>query len=129
MIESTYTGDDEYSINCTGDVVTGDSVRFERSVFTGTYRNAHFAGFERITGVIIRDSYGKDKQQHTFTLELPDGHLMRIKGRNLYKETCWRTPWEDESSRGVVLDEKHRRGDVAREIRNERNLNYECGSR
>lgn len=62
---SIYSGDAEFTINCTGDAVVGDEVRFERATFSGSFRNAKFAGFEMITGKIIRDSYGRDKQQHT----------------------------------------------------------------
>lgn len=111
---STYAGDDIYSICCTGDAVVGDEVSFERATFTGSFRNAKFAGFECITGKIIRDSYGRDKQQHTFTLEFADGSTLRIKGRNLYAEGVWRKPWADESTRGAVADEKHARGAIAR---------------
>lgn len=93
---SEYNGDNEYSVSCTGDAVTGDEVRFERATFSGSFRNAKFAGFEQITGKIVKDSYGKDKQQHTFTLELADGSKLMIKGRNLYANGTWRKPWENE---------------------------------
>jgi len=118
--DSTYTGDDDYSINCTGDAVTGDEVRFERAVFSGSFRNPKFAGFELITGTIIRDSYGRDKQQHTFTLMLDDGTKLRIKGRNLYRNGVWRKPWADESQREATADEKHARGAQARAEREAR---------
>jgi len=117
---SEYTGDSEYSISCTGDAVTGDEVRFERATFSGSFRNAKFAGFERITGKIIRDSYGDKKQQHTFTLLLLDGSKLRIKGRNLYANGTYRKQWVDESARESARDEKHDRGDSARAQRRER---------
>lgn len=118
--ESEYRGDAEYSIGCTGDAVMGDEVRFERAKFTGSFRNAKFAGFERITGKIVRDSYGEEKQQHTFTLELADGSKLKIKGRNLYANGTFRKPWTDESQRQTVREEKHQRGDFARAQRRER---------
>ena len=124
---STYAGDVEFTINCTGDAVVGDEVRFDRAPFTGSYRNAKFAGFERITGKIIRDSYGRDKQQHTFTLELAEGGELRIKGRNLYANGLYRKAWPDETRRHEVTDEKHARGDRARrarEIRKSEQLAY-----
>ncbi len=68
-------------------------------------------------GKIIKDSYGKDKQQHTFTLELDDGKMMRIKGRNLYSQGTFRKKWQDESLRHKILDEKHQRGNLARSSR------------
>lgn len=61
-------------------MLVGDSVRFERAVFTGSYRKPVFAGFELMTGKIVFDSYGSEKQQHTFTLRLDDGKKMLIKG-------------------------------------------------
>ncbi len=114
---SEFGGDEEYSVWCTGDAVVGDEVRFERAKFAGSFRNAKFAGFERLTGKIISDSYGRDKQQHTFTLALVDGTEVRIKGRNLYANGLYRKPWADEAARGEVQIEKHARGDVARAAR------------
>lgn len=117
---SEYRGDAEYYIDCTGDAVVGDDVRFERATFSGSFRSAKFAGFERITGKIIRDSYGGDKQQHTFTLGLEGGGELRIKGRNLYSNTLYRKPWVNESERLAALAEKHHRGSAARTARNAR---------
>lgn len=132
---STYAGDANFTINCTGDVVVSDQVRFERATFSGSFRNAKFSGFEMITGKIVRDSYGRDKQQHTFTLELDEGGELRIKGRNLYATGVYRKPWVDESLRHAAADEKHARGDQARAARERRkaeamldNFNY-VGSR
>jgi len=124
---STFSGDAEFTINCTGDAVVGDEVRFERATFSGSFRNAKFSGFEMITGKIVRDSYGRDKQQHTFTLELSEGGELRIKGRNLYANGLYRKVWADESSRHAVADEKHARGDrarAAREIRKSEQFAY-----
>lgn len=117
---STFNGDEVYSIRCTGDACAGDYVAFERAMFVGSFRNAKFTGFERIEGEIIRDSYGRDKQQHTFTLRLADGSVTRVKGRVMYREGTYRRPWADESLRRAALDEKHGRGDSARAIRAKR---------
>lgn len=119
---SGYRGDAEYSICCTGDAVTGDEVRFDRAEFGGTLRKPTFLGFQRITGRIVADSYGADKQQHTFTLLLADGAKTMIKGRNLYKQGVWRKPWADENDRRTVAAEKHGRGDIARASRDARRL-------
>ena len=62
---SEYKGDTKYSVNCTGDVVKGDEVSFERATFSGSFRNAKFAGFELIQGKIINDSYGPSYVQVT----------------------------------------------------------------
>ena len=120
---STYRGDADYCIKCTGDCVVGDEVSFERATFSGNFRAAKFAGFERITGTIIADSYGREKQQHTFTLLVgsagtPEGisapYQMMIKGRNLYGSGTYRRPWADEYLRQSAADEKHLRGSIAR---------------
>ena len=108
---------ESYSIDCTGDVVVGDEITFERATFTGSWRRPKFAGNETITGKIIRDSYGAAKQQHTFTLELADGSTMTIKGRNIYRNGVKRKPWADESARHDATAEKHQRGDAARRQR------------
>lgn len=115
--ESEYQGDDTYSVRATGDVVVGDEVCFDRATFSGSWRNAHFEGFERVMGRVVRDSYGAAKQQHTFTIEKADGSLMRIKGRNLYRQGVWRKPWADPTARTRAADEKHARGDAARQAR------------
>ena len=116
----SWDGDDDYRINCTGDAVVGDEVRFERAVFSGSYRSPKFEGFELVTGQIVSESYGQEKQQHTFTLELEDGKKSRIKGRNLYKNGVWRKLWADESLREEARREKHERGDEARRDRDNR---------
>lgn len=116
----SYKGDSLYSINSTGDAVVGDKVRFERAIFSGNFKKPKFERFELITGEIIKDSYGADKQQHTFTLLLPDGEKMLIKGRNLYGNGLWRKPWINENERKEALDEKHRRGNMARTMKRER---------
>jgi hypothetical protein len=117
---STYSGDSEYSIDTTGDVVQGDEVAFERATFSGSWKRPSFAGFELVKGKVVGDSYGKDKQQHTFTLELPDGSTTRIKGRNLYANKVFRKPWSNEDDREAARDEKHARGSVARKARDDR---------
>lgn len=111
---------DKYPIDCTGDAVKGDRIVFERSLFTGSWRNPKFAGKELIEGEIIKESYGELKGQHTFTIQQKDGSKLLIKGRNLYRHFTFRKKWGDESERNKALDEKHQRGDVARSMKNER---------
>jgi hypothetical protein len=120
---SDYCGDEEFFIDCKGDCVVGDEIRFERATFTGSYRSAKFAGFEQITGEIIKESYGNEKQQHTFTIELKNGSKICIKGRNLYKQGVWRKKWENEDERYDAQEEKHERGNEARKARDERMFN------
>lgn len=120
---------EEFSINCTGDVVSGDHIRFNEGVFSGSYRKPKFQGERIIEARVIRDSYGDAKQQHTFTLEvtasegedaLPVGKTIRRKGRNVYRNGTHRKPWGNETQRGEALEEKHQRGDNARAARQHR---------
>lgn len=120
MQASTFIGDMDHNIDCTGDVCVGDHVVFERATFTGSFRNARFSGFELVRGEVVSDSYGAKTQQHTFTLLSDDGSTLRIKGRNLYANGTYRKPWADESLRKLSLDEKHVRGGVARAVRRAR---------
>lgn len=108
MNESTFKGNSEYCTQCTGDACIGDEVAFER---------ATFSGFKLVEGVVIADSYGEEKQRHTFILELKNGSILIIKASDLYRNRVYRKPWENESRRDAVLFEKHRRGNAAREAR------------
>lgn len=123
-----------YTINCTGDVVSGDEIRFEEAVFSGGSfgrfrRPPKYLGNRIITARVVRDSYGASKQQHTFTLEilacegvqpLAAGTVTTRKGRNIYRNGVTRAAWDDESQRVAATDEKHHRGDKARAVRNAR---------
>lgn len=120
MKEITIEVPETFTMDAQGDAVVGDVVQFERAKFSGSYRNAKFVGMESITGTITRESYGADRQQHTFTILLDDGSTLRIKGRNLYKESLMRKPWADESAREKVAAEKHARGNEARRLRDTR---------
>lgn len=112
---------DIYTIDCTGNCCVGDEVSFERAFFTGKYPKSKFSHMERIHGLILKESYGVQKQQHTFTILDKDiNNKFRIKGRNLYKNRVLRKMWDDEDKRDIVLKEKYTRGREARETREER---------
>jgi len=77
----------------------------------------------------LRESYGAQKQQHTFTLEvidssgfepLPSGKIILRKGRNIYRHGCRRQLWANEEDREIARDEKHKRGEYARQQRAQR---------
>ena len=118
-----------FKYDCTGDACAGDIVLFTESVFGGSYRSPHYRGDRRIVARIIRESYGQAKQQHTFSLEvlasdgldaIDAGKKIRRKGRNVYRNGTKRLPWDNEEDRSWVLDEKHKRGDRARDARDSR---------
>ena len=116
----------KYNLNCTGDVVTGDCIRWTEAVFTGSHRRPKFVGERTIEAEVVADSYGAAKQQHTFSLlvvraegtSAPEpGSRIRRKGRNIYRNSCYRAVWENEAARHHHQDEKHQRGDAARVAR------------
>lgn len=127
-----------YSVRCTGDVVVGDRVRFDEAVFSGSYRRPKFQGVRTIEAKIVADSYGAQKQQHTFTMivltcsglsPLEEGEQIQRKARNVYRRETWRAPWTDESARITAADEKHARGDAARAQRDRRRAEEEWWDR
>ncbi|MCO5561604.1 hypothetical protein L7F22_015225 [Adiantum nelumboides] len=127
-----------------GDACTGDVVLFKQKV----KRNYHtpgkifilpLVGKRIVAGRIVKESYGSDKQQHTFTVEvlwsngpkkLPFLYPLLIKGRNLYRFRTFRQPWPNEE-RKRVLQEKHSRGAVPRNARECRvsGKGYSCSRR
>lgn len=116
-------------INCTGDVVAGDTIRFTEAVFGGSFRSPKFIGDRIIIATVERESYGGAKQQHTFSLKviessgtdpLAAGAVARRKGRNIYRNGTERLLWTDEAERRAAAAEKHGRGDRARAAREAR---------
>jgi len=112
-------------VNITGDACAGDIVWFAQDVFGGNYRKPKFIGTKLVRAIILKDSYGSKKQQHTFTLALMKsptsktyvkGSEFRIKGRNLYKHFTFCENF-DRKDRNEQLNEKHRRGEEARTTR------------
>ena len=116
-----------FTEDCTGDACIGDTVLFKRAYYDGKYPNSTYVGDEELIATIVKDSYGKAKQQHTFILLVhwssedkhKRGTKMRIKGRNLYKNGVLRLK-RDEVDRALLLEDKHRRGREARMDRDER---------
>lgn len=122
-----------HSLFCGGDTVTGDEIVFVESVFGGSFRKPTFRGYRRIIGKVVKDSYGADRQQHTFTIAVEHsdgidpvepGKAIRRKGRNVYKNGTWRKRWANEAERDAAADEKHARGDAARAVRDQRRLAF-----
>jgi len=111
-----------YRNNITGDACVGDQVAFVKQIWGGSHRKPKLIGFEIVEGTIINESYGADKQQHTFTLKVKGGTL-KIKDRNLYKLGLWAKA-RDPIERQAALDEQHKRGDVASKNRDLRRESY-----
>lgn len=58
---------DTYSIDCTGDAVVGDNVRFSEAMFGGSHRRPRFLGVRTIEGEITSDSYGDPQERGAST--------------------------------------------------------------
>ncbi|XP_020586814.1 zinc finger CCCH domain-containing protein 62-like [Phalaenopsis equestris] len=130
-----------FSINCTGDVCQGDVVIFKQRVYDKSNKVSRIGiviGKRTIAGRIVKESYGRAKQQHTFTVEvlwskgahpLPSLHPLLVKGRNLYRYRTFRQRWDNEAERSKVLEEKHGRGAIARHIRASTKARISAGSK
>ncbi|MDE1904998.1 MAG: hypothetical protein KGH75_00925 [Rhodospirillales bacterium] len=114
---------EDFHLDCTGDVVTGDTILFTEATFGGSFRNPKYLGDRRLIAEVVRDSYGDAKQQHTFTLfvlasdgvePVATGTKITRKGRNVYRNGTRRLRWPDESARRHAAEEKHTRGAEAR---------------
>jgi hypothetical protein len=69
----------------TNDRVIWESPIFQGgSYFQGRFKGAKKIGVKRLSGVVLRHSYGEKTGQHTFTILLDDGTKKLVKGRNLY---------------------------------------------
>jgi hypothetical protein len=73
----------------------GCIVRWTESVFAGTYPGRRFVGDRTVVGEIVKDSYGKKRGQHTFTIEVSAstgcqpvkiGKKITRRGRNIYPQ-------------------------------------------
>jgi hypothetical protein len=120
----------DFTINCTGDVVVGDTILFTEIVWGGSYnKNPINEGTRTIIAEIMKDSYGEKKQQHTFSIRVIDSWgykplkkelITRRKGRNVYRNGTKRLPWQCPKKRTLSLNEKHGRGGIARAARKAR---------
>ncbi len=115
----------------TNDIVTGDYLRWTEPVWSGysRYGKSRKIGERIIWARVVSDSYGADKQQHTFTLLVDKaegfdppqpGDKIRRKGRNLYRGDPHCGKWVGEGTREDARNEKHTRGNLARTARDER---------
>lgn len=119
-------------VECTGDACSGDIIKFDEVVWSrDEENNPSPVGKRTLIVEILRESYGQEKQQHTFVLEvlecsgtdpIPTGKIIRRMGRNIYRYGTERLLWSDEQGRQVVLNEKHARGAIARRTRDKRKL-------
>jgi hypothetical protein len=118
--QASYKGDHEYYIDCMGDVVAGDEIRFERAVIRGKIRskvkgrfcNSVIVGFELVTGKVTSEGYKQSNERHTFSIQRSDGSKIKIKGGTLHANGVWRKPWENEGLRLIEIQEKRKRKQI-----------------
>ena len=84
---------------------TNDRVVWDAPQFEGSYRKPKYVGTQRLSGVVIKHSYGEKRGQHTFTIKLDDGSTKRVKGRNLYPNLVTHEPDPNSPDRRVHNDE------------------------
>ena len=79
-----------------GNLVIGTVFEFSENVFGGSFSRPKFLGERNIIGEVIKESYGAQRGQHTFTIkvisatgldsdEVLGRGKIRRKGRNVYK--------------------------------------------
>lgn len=124
------------------DILKGQTIKWTEAVWDSAYRPRGRWGRSRkpnppdgertITAKVLRESYGEDCGQHTFTLQVisADGYrageilakdTIRRKGRVLYRD-CHLV--HDISNRDAVAAEKHERGAASRADRDARRAGY-----
>ena len=113
-------------LDSAGDIVAGDTIEFSEAVWGGSRTCPRSLGDRSIIARVLRESYGRESGQHTFTLEVlaaggfdppSKGARLLRKGRVLHRRHVRRLLWADETARAVALAEKHARGYAARATR------------
>tara|TARA_R110002020_G_scaffold440356_1_gene650999 strand:+ start:2590 stop:2931 length:342 start_codon:yes stop_codon:yes gene_type:complete len=105
------------------DIVKGSKIKFTESVFGGGFRNPKFLGTRTITGIVINESYGEKRGQHTFRIKVLDCDgwdsksvkpTIFRKGRNVYRDCEILSEPENFLE---LADEKHARAAKAKALR------------
>lgn len=107
-------------IDLNKDACIDDVIIFQQAIFGGSWKKPKFLGYNTRICKVLNESYGAEKQQHTFTLkDLENQEEFRIKGRNIYGNGFARIKGnqKEELARVEIATEKHTRGDIAREMR------------
>jgi hypothetical protein len=89
-----------YSVLCAGDAVVGDEITFRRAVMIYKKGNYTFDRYDLITAKIIKET------PKCYSLEMTNGETIQIMQKIMYKEQLFRKPWDDETAREELADEK-----------------------
>ena len=101
----------DFSLDCTGDVVAGDTILWTDAVYSGSTRRSRwrrakprFLGDRRVAARVLRE----ERDEPTFSLivlwcegvdPLTVGDTIRRQHRSIYRIGTLRQPWDDEASR------------------------------
>jgi hypothetical protein len=100
--ESNYYGDDQHSVNTTGDVVSGDQVAFDQATFEETPDGKYtFAGFHRVQAKVLSVSAKTVPDKDLYALQFPDGKTVNVTAKTLFSNRVYRQPWADEAARST----------------------------
>ena len=88
----------------------GCILKIEKNYFLGNYKKPQFDGKSILKIVVLKNSYGSLKGQHTFTCKVLEviekgskqthdvNEVFRIKGRNLYPNVIEHIPGEESNN-------------------------------
>ena len=107
-----------YTIDCLGDVCRGDHITFLKEVWA----NDQLCGTIRLFGEILHEYYDKNNGRHEFVILLANHAKIFVRGNELHLYTVKRLPWENETKRLKILEEKHHRGSLTRSKRYDRTI-------
>ena len=111
------------------DITTGTKIEWSEPVFAGSFRRPKKVGERTITGTVLRESYGAQRGQHTFTIEpekctgydadeVLNKTTIRRKGRNIYNTARVLSKARNHAE---LAREKHQRAEQAK---NQKYLNW-----
>ncbi|MCM8827588.1 MAG: hypothetical protein NC904_08770 [Candidatus Omnitrophica bacterium] len=91
------------------DIVQNDIIKFYEEVYERVGNKYKYRFLRYIKALVVNESYGKKRMQHTFTLKVIDsdyynsGTIIMRRGRNIYSNDPKRLLWEDENLRSKYI--------------------------
>lgn len=104
IVCSLYAIPPAYYLRCVDTLVVGDQIAFERPLFSGGFWSTRVTGFQTVTGVVKRVSYGIARREATYSIECSDGKVIRATGRTLFAYDVYRKEWADENLRKRIAN-------------------------
>lgn len=100
-----------FPIDCTGDLVEGDVIRFEEVVYEDVDGKPEPVGIRIIVAQVVREDYDLENRRFLFWLRIifcegadsyPVGLEIERQARSLYRKNPTRRPWSDEGARAEI---------------------------